>query len=101
MATETPVKFDGTKKREKGGNTALAETAEKHESSRDLGTRNGQSYAISKCVTTAPSALDDSAVTGTKKREIGPAEAIRRKNNHFRDSRVNLGTGKPSEVVVG
>jgi len=44
--------------------------------------------------------LKDSEVTGTKKREIGPAEAVRRANNHARDMRVNLGTGKPSEIVV-
>jgi hypothetical protein len=43
--------------------------------------------------------LSDSLVTG-KVREIGPAEAIRRKNNHYRDSRVNLGKGKPSDIVV-
>ena len=43
--------------------------------------------------------LDDSKVSG-KVREIGPAEEVRRANNHYRDSRVNLGKGKPSEIVV-
>jgi hypothetical protein len=43
--------------------------------------------------------LKDSEVSG-KVREIGPAEEVRRKNNHYRDSRTNLGKGKPSEIVV-
>lgn len=44
--------------------------------------------------------LKDSEVDGTKKREVGPAEKSRQKNNHARDGRTNLGTGKPAEVVV-
>lgn len=44
--------------------------------------------------------LDDSLVTGTKKRERGPAEKVRQANNHARDGRTNLGTGKPSDVVT-
>jgi hypothetical protein len=44
--------------------------------------------------------LKDSEVTGTTRREIGPAEQIRRANNHARDGRTNLGRGKPSEIVT-
>jgi len=44
--------------------------------------------------------LSDSQVDGTKKRERGPAEKARQVNNHARDGRTNLGTGKPAEVVV-
>jgi len=44
--------------------------------------------------------LSDSEVTGTKKRERGPAEKVRQKNNHSRDQKVNLGTGKPAEITV-
>jgi hypothetical protein len=44
--------------------------------------------------------LKDSQVDGTKKRERGPAEKARQQNNHRRDMRVNLGTGKPAEIVV-
>ena len=43
--------------------------------------------------------LNDSKVSG-KVREIGPAEEVRRANNHYRDSRTNLGKGKPSDVVI-
>lgn len=43
--------------------------------------------------------LKDSCVTGTP-REIGPAEKVRRENNQYRDSRTNLGKGKPSDIVV-
>jgi hypothetical protein len=44
--------------------------------------------------------LNDSAVPVSKRHEVGPAEMIRRKNNAFRDGRTNLGTGKPSDIVV-
>lgn len=44
--------------------------------------------------------LSDSVVDGTKRREVGPAEVARRKNNQSRNSRTNLGVGKSSTVVV-
>jgi hypothetical protein len=104
MSKDTPVKFDRTRERETGGNTSVKKTAEQHDGGakgKDLGTRNGQSYAISKCLNDdKASLLDDSKPTGQKKREIGPAEAVRRAANHGRDGRVNLGTGKPSGIEV-
>lgn len=43
--------------------------------------------------------LEDSVVTGTKRREVGAAEACRRKNNAARDGRTNLGVGKPATIT--
>lgn len=102
MSKNTSVEFSGTKKREKGGQHAATQTAEKHDSAKALGTKNGQSYEISKCLTaSSDSTLEDSSkVTGTKRREIGPAEAVRRANNHARDSRTVQGTCKPSEITT-
>jgi hypothetical protein len=101
MASESKVEFSGTKKRDKGGNT-VPKTAESHDGLYAPGTKNGQDYAISKRIeASTDSTLEDSAVTGAKRREIGPAEAIRRKNNHSRDNRTALGTGKSSDVVIG
>jgi hypothetical protein len=44
--------------------------------------------------------LSDSLVDGAKRRERGPAEKARNKNNSSRDGRTNLGVGKPSNIVV-
>jgi hypothetical protein len=101
MATESKVEFSGTKKREKDGQTAPTETAEKHDGPRATGKRVSQDAKISKCVNSSTdSTLEESKPTGQKKREIGPAEAVRRAANHGRDGRVNLGTGKPSGIEV-
>ena len=102
MATDTPVKFDGTKKREKGGNSAPKISAEQHDSPRNKGKRVSQDAKISRCLNDVKdSTLDDSKVTG-KPREIGPAEKVRRANNlGARDSKTNLGRGKSATVTVG
>lgn len=44
--------------------------------------------------------LSDSQVDGAKRREVGPAEAARRKNSQSRDARTNLGVGKSSTIVT-
>jgi hypothetical protein len=44
--------------------------------------------------------LEDSKVDGVKRREVGPAEKVRRANNQSRDARTNLGVGKPADIVV-
>jgi hypothetical protein len=103
MTTDTNVKFEGpTREREKGGNTAVNKTAEKHDGPRSTGKRVSQDAPISKCLDgETDSTLSDSEVSG-KRREIGPAELVRRKNNlGSRDVRTNLGRGKPSDITVG
>jgi len=45
--------------------------------------------------------LSDSLVDGTKRREKGPAEQARNRNNSRRDGRSNLGVGKSSTIVIG
>ena len=50
---------------------------------------------------TTKASQSDSVAEGTKRREVGPAEAARRKNNQSRDGRSNLGNGKPSTIVIG
>jgi hypothetical protein len=44
--------------------------------------------------------LEDSKVDGGKRRDVGPAEKVRRENNAIRDGRTNLGVGKPAEIVI-
>jgi hypothetical protein len=101
MAKDTPVSFSKTREREKGGNTVPAASAENHDGPRATGKHFGQDAKISrKLDASTDSLLEESKATGTKKREIGPAEAVRRASNHGRDSRVNLGTGKPSGIEV-
>jgi hypothetical protein len=97
---ETTHPFEGeTREHNDGGNCADG-AGEKHDSPKAQGKRSGQDANISKCLNDAKSpALADSQVSGTR-REIGPAEQIRRANNHYRDSRSNLGKGKPSSVVT-
>lgn len=99
--TDTKVPFSKTREREHGGNTAPTATAEKHDGPRATGKRNGQDYAISKCLdSAADSTLEESAVSG-KRREIGAAELVRRKNNRSRDNRTVLGTNYPADITVG
>ena len=45
--------------------------------------------------------LEDSIPKGTERREVGPAEATRRKINHGREGRTALGTGKSSTITIG
>ena len=100
---DTKVKFEGsTRGFCGGGNCADAGCGtEQHGQSKAKGKTTGQSAAISKKLTASTDdVLEESKVTDTTKRTIGPAEAVRRANNHARDGRTNLGTGKPSEVVV-
>ena len=99
--TDTKVKFEGeTRGFEQGGNCADG-NGEAHDSPRSKDKTVGQDAAISKCITKSDdSTLDESKVTGTSNREIGPAEAVRRANNHSRDKISNLGKGKPSSVVT-
>jgi hypothetical protein len=103
MSKETPFEFEGnTRAREKGGNSVPEVSAEKHDGPRATGKRVGQDAKISKCLDNATDpTLADSEVTGTKKREIGPAEAVRRKNNHSRDGRSVLGSNYPADITVG
>ena len=101
MAKETSVKFEGsTRGFEQGGNCADG-NGETHDSPRAKGKRVSQDAKSSRCLNDASdSTLEESKVTGTKKREIGSAEKVRRESNHGRDARVNLGTGKPSGIEV-
>jgi hypothetical protein len=103
MSTETTVKFEGnTRAREKGGNTAPRASAEQHDGPRATGKRVQVPSNPSKCLDDATdSTLDDSAVTGTKRREIGAAEKVRRANSHSRDNRTVLGTHYPADIVIG
>jgi hypothetical protein len=98
---DTKVKFEGKTRDFNQGGNAVAGSSESHGSSRAKGQRVGQDAKISRRLDAGTdSTLEASKVTGTKRREIGPAEAVRRANNHARDGRTNLGTGKPSEVVT-
>ena len=101
-ASETKVAFEGgTREREKGGQHAATQSAEKHDSPRAKGKRVQVPSSPSKCVAAATDlTLEDSKVSGIKRREIGPAEAVRRANNHARDSRTVQGTCKPSEITT-
>lgn len=45
-------------------------------------------------------ALQDSAVKNSPRREVGPAEKVRRQNSVCRDNRTNLGQGKPSTITT-
>ena len=100
--TDTTVKYDGTKKREKGGNTTPKASAEAHDSPRAKGKHVSQDSPISKCITKSDDfLLDESKVTGTTRRERGAAEKVRSANNvRGRDVRTNLGVGKPSGIEV-
>jgi hypothetical protein len=68
-----------------------------------LGTCNGEPYAISHKPDVKSDAehLEHSKVEGTKRREVGIAEKVRRQNNASRDGRSNLGVGKPATIVEG
>ena len=102
--TDTPFPFEGeTRGRCEGGNSASTDCGtEKHNSPKATGKRSGQDAAISKCLD-APtdSLLDESEVTGTKRREISSAELTRRKNNHARDNRTVSGTHFPADITIG
>lgn len=104
MSKETSVKFEGeTRGRCEGGQSASTECGtEKHGSPRAKGKTVGQDSPISKCITKSDdSTLDESKVTGTKRRERGAAEKVRSANNvRGRDVRTNLGVGKPSGIEV-
>jgi hypothetical protein len=101
MAKDTPVSFSKTRERETGGNTSVKKTAEQHDSRKDLGTRNGQSYSISRCLNDDKAAiLDDSKVSGSR-REPSAVAKVRSANNLRRDQNTNLGRGKSSDVVLG
>jgi hypothetical protein len=100
---QTPVKFEGSTRGRKDGGNCADGSGEVHDSPRAKGKHVSQDAKISRCLDGATdSTLDDSAVIGTKKREIGPAELVRRQNNlGSRDVRTNLGTGKSATVTVG
>ena len=53
MSKDTTVEFSGTKKREKGGQHAATQSAEKHDSPRAKGKRVQVPSSPSKCVTAA------------------------------------------------
>ena len=102
MAKETSVKFEGsTRGFSEGGNCADG-NGENHGSPRSKGKTVGQDSPISKCITKSDdSTLDESKVTGTKRRERGAAEKVRSANNvRGRDVRTNLGVGKSSSIVT-
>lgn len=102
MSKDTPVEFSGTKQREKGGQHAATNSAEKHDSPRAKGKHVQVPSSPSKCVTaSSDSLLDESKVTGTTRRERGAAEKVRSANNvRGRDVRTNLGVGKSSSIVT-
>ncbi len=78
------------------------ESEEKHESTRgDSKTYENHSADGKKLTAKDSSLLEDSVPQGTTRREAGPAEMTRRKIRHARDARTNLGTGLPSDVVIG
>ena len=102
--TDTPFPFEGeTRGRCEGGNRASTDCGtEKHNSPKATGKRSGQDAAISKCFdASTDSLLDESEVTGTKRREPSAPAKIRTSNNAHRDKISNLGKGKSSSVVLG
>jgi hypothetical protein len=102
VSKDTPVKFDSTKKREKGGNTVPKTSAENHDGPRATGKRIQVPTNPSKRVTASTdSLLDDSKVSGTTRREPSAPAKIRSANNLRRDQNTNLGRGKSSDVVLG
>lgn len=102
--TDTKVKFEGETRGFCGGAGNSASTkcgTEQHGQKRNQGKVVKQDSPISKQVkNSADSLLDESKVSGTSNREIGPVEAVRRANNHSRDKITNLGKGKPTGIVT-
>ena len=93
--TDTPFPFEGeTRGRCEGGNSASTDCGtEQHDTPKAKGKTFGQDAKISRCLNDATdSTLNDSKVTGTKRRERGAAEKVRSANNvRGRDVRTNLG----------
>ncbi|MGA7914781.1 MAG: hypothetical protein WCA00_06060 [Candidatus Acidiferrales bacterium] len=99
---KTTVQFEGETRGFKNGGNCADGNGEAHDSPRAKGKHVSQNSPISKCCNdSAASVLDESKVTGTKRRERGAAEKVRSANNvRGRDVRTNLGVGKSSSIVT-
>ena len=102
---QTPVKFEGETRGfcEGGQSTSTKCGTEQHGQKRNQGKVVKQDSPISKKIdaSAADSLLDESKPAGTKRREMGSVEAVRRASNRNRDNRTVAGTHMPADIVIG